>query len=192
MDHVEGGGPHDRSDLRIVDVRQVVDDRVPGLVVKPDPGKRVVVAVRDHQQARPVVQPEGICADVQHPLAVAYQPVAAEGVRADQRAVRPAALPLEHRDVAVAAYPQSVEAGGRQPHLRPRPDVAVGHLVQGVEEVAEIGIPEPVPGQVGVGPAQEGLLTEPGDQLPHNGVPLRIGDVVEVAERRVDVDHRLR
>ena len=101
-------------------------------------------------------------------------------------------LPRQHRHVAVARHPDRVEAGRQQPPLGPGPHVAIGHLVEGREEVGQGGVAEAVAGQVGVQPGQEGLVAEPGGQLAQRGVALGVGDHVEVVGGGVDIGHVLR
>lgn len=60
-------------------------------------------------------------------------------------------------------------------------DVAVG-AGEGVDEVGEGGVGEPVAGEVGVDAGEEVLLSEPGDELPQGGGALGVGDAVEVEQ----------
>ena len=146
------------------------------------------MAVGYDDPARPVVQPDRLVAQVDEAAVDLAQLVV---VRRHPDPVRPAALAAQHRHVAVAADPDRVEAGGQQPRLGPAAHVALGHLVEGREEVGQRRVAEPVPGQVGVQPGQERLVAQPGGELAQRGVALRVGDHVEVVGRRVNVGHVL-
>ncbi len=77
---------------------------------------------------------------------------------------------------------EGVDAGGAQPGVGPGVDVAVGARGEGVDEVGEGGVGEPVAGEVGVDAGEEVLLAEPGHQLAQRGGALGVGDAVEVEQ----------
>ncbi len=77
---------------------------------------------------------------------------------------------------------EGVDAGGAEPAVGPAVHVLGGGAGEGVEEVGEGGVAEPVPGEVVVDAGEEVLLPEPGDELAECGGTLGVGDAVEVQQ----------
>ena len=183
-----GVGPGDRAQQRVGERREPVDGRLPRQVVEQHRGVRLVRGVGDHRQRRrrPAARP---APSSRSTIRVSTPDAAVQADHAEP--VRPRALAREHRDVAVAGHPDRVEAGGAQVGLRPAAHVAVGDRVERLEVVGQLGVAEPVPGQVDVRALDEGVPAEPDHQLVQHRRALGVGDHVEVGERGVDVDEVL-
>ncbi|GAA3306499.1 hypothetical protein GCM10020295_62900 [Streptomyces cinereospinus] len=189
-DGVSEGVPHHRAGEGVGQAGQARAHRPEGPLVEADLGVGEVAVVEQEQGG---ALADGVAVGVRDVEVEAF----AQGeaalvaevlvVQADGDAVRAAAGAVdgEGADAVVAggdARGEGVDAGGAQPGLGPAVHVAFGGGGQGVEEVGEAGVAEPVPGDVGVDAVEEFLLAQPGDELAQGGGSLGVGDAVEVEQ----------
>ena len=116
-----------------------------------------------------------------------------DAVTAQRREVRRSGLPDRERRVVACLVEgelgsQGVHAGGLQPLLGPRLQLAPGRLLQGSEQVGELGVRERELLEVGLDAGHEVLEPDPGHQLLEHRGALGVGDAVEVDLDRAQVD----
>jgi len=81
--------------------------------------------------------------------------------------------------------PERVDAGGLQPLLGPRPEVATRRLLQRRQQVGELGVAVRVVGEVRAQPGEELILADPSNELSQRRGTLGVRDPVEVDLNRL-------
>ncbi len=208
QDAVPGEVPHrcpaDRAGQRAGQPFQPVQRHAKRGVIQPHLGEREVVVV-DQQQVRGRLAVErrhrrGRPVEIDIDEAAPVQPALHRVVQAEPEPVRPQrrvrlGRQLAQDDLAVAAVlgahlgDHGVDPGRTQPRLAPPAEVPAACALQRQQQIGELGVPEPVGGEVVADAGPEGVLTHPRHQLPQDRGTLAVGDAVEVQDRRRGVGH---